>query len=289
MEKVETFLALSAFSGESGKASGESSCLPFVAWHSLGQPVSKQEMLEGVESKVRQQRFLRDARHAGDDGWGYMESLERQLLSLLGEMDARDQKLAAREKAVEELSRELEIKSQQLVTAETALQETQAQMTALQSLTDVIGKVTAEIDSLKKGYWCENLPEIVEFALDLTEKIVGDRLIRDPQILLGHIRGILEGIKVGESIDVHLSPVDYAALTELKSEPLQAILQRPEIRFVTDMRLSSGDVLMDTDKYRLDASLRTAIRNIRADVLESLIKSPVAEAQPETPEEDPAT
>lgn len=282
MENAETFSALSAFSGEREKVDVAVATLePFVAWH----PVARQQMLGHVESKVRQQRFLRDVRQDGEDGWAYLEGLERQLLSLLGEMDTRKQKLAQREKTLEDFNLELEAKLKKLSEDQAALLEAQTQMNAIQNLSTVVNEVASQIDSLKKGYWSENLPEIVDFSLDLTEKIVGDRLVKDPQILVGHIRAILDDIKTGEPIEVHLSPVDYTALIELKSESLQSILQRPEIRFVTDMRLASGDVLLDTDKYRLDASLRTAILNLREDILDNLKKSPVEELPIQNPEE----
>lgn len=276
-ENAQGFATLPQLSQMSTDSGVPGSVQPFVAWNTISRPVSKGDFLSGVEGRVRGRTFLKEAQASGASAWAHLESLERQLHAMLTELDGREAEISKRQKQADELQ-------QALATREQAIQEKEKQLERIESLACSINEAAGGIEALKKGYWTENLPEIVNFSLDLIEKIIGDRLINDPKIIVNHLKTVLEGIKASDAVYIYLNPDDHAALTGLENADIQNLLGRTEIRFVTDMRLGSGEVLIDADKYRLDAGLKTVLHNIREDLLESLAKAPQ-----ETPvTEDPA-
>lgn len=269
METKSQFANLPAFSGTSTSVTGAVAALPFVALDVFGKAVSEDQMLAGIESRVREHSFLGEIRGSDvQEKYARLVSLEQQLLTLLGDLERRQKQAEEQKSLLEKRAAELE--------AQKKSQEEQAQiLTQAEAQLKLLGEVAAQMEGLKKAYWTENFEEIVGFSLDLVEKIIGDRVLADPALLVKHLRAVLTEIKIAGSIHIHLNPLDYNILSERATGALKDLLERQEIRFVTDLRLKSGEVVIDTSQYRLDASLTTAIRNIRGDLLESLGKLPV--------------
>lgn len=177
-----------------------------------------------------------------------LAEIERQQAALdarMAELDRREEELARRQGEVESLEGSLS-----------------AQAGSLAALAD-------DFDEMKKARWADNADEIVGFAMELADKIVKERVESDPTLLVGHLRSVLGELRVEETVSVHMAPDDLVALQRAGASDIRALLEHPHITWLGDSKLKRGEIHVDTSQFRLDASVMTALKNMRDDLTDA--------------------
>lgn len=184
------------------------------------------------------------------------DGVERQRAEALAEIDSKEAVLNARMADLDRREEEL-ARLQETLVAKTA--QIEAEAVTLASL-------AGDFAEMKKNRWTEHADEIVGFALELADKIVKERVKSDPTLLVGHLRAVLEELRVEEAVTIYLAPDDLAAFQSSTATEVRALLEHPHITWLSDVRLKRGEIHVDTSQFRLDASVMTAMKNLREDL-----------------------
>lgn len=208
----------------------------FVAWENLGNaaPQSEKHQLTEEEEEVLSE----------------IEIKQQELEQRAQLLDAKEQELQKQINEFQQRVDEQEKKEQELA-----------------GLVNEVTKISAACEKIKKGFWVQNSQEIVEFSIALVEKLISKSIDTNPEVLANHIKMTLEDVKVDESILIHLAPQDLELLQNSKVGTVFTLLNSENIKWISDLRLARGEVYIDTSQYRLDASLKTAILNMKEDLL----------------------
>jgi flagellar biosynthesis/type III secretory pathway protein FliH len=164
------------------------------------------------------------------------------------ELEAREKALSAQEQQLS--AQQAELKTQQEASLAIAVQ--------LQGLVE-------SFEKSKKAFWEENSQEVVRFAFKLAETVVQKTLAEDPSILASQVRSVIEELKIAETIDVQVAASDMVRLQNCKDPKVAELLADSRLRWHADQKLAGGSVFIDTSQYRLDASVMTAMNNLRDD------------------------
>lgn len=185
------------------------------------------------------------------------DGVERQRAEALAEIEHKDAALNVRmadlDRREEEFARLKEDLDANTVRVE-------AEAAALATLAD-------DFAEMKKARWTDHADEIVAFALELADKIVKERVHSDPTLIVGHLRAVLEELRVEEAVAIYLAPDDLAAFQSSAAPEVRSLLEHPHITWLGDVRLKRGEIHVDTSQFRLDASVMTAMKNLREDMM----------------------
>jgi flagellar biosynthesis/type III secretory pathway protein FliH len=201
------------------------------------------------------------------------ETRDREMANLrvlAGELAVREaalksgsESLAEREKELRQALSDLEKQKSDWEETKRLIEEEKRDLDAEGRALDAIASKFAE---MKKGFCYANADEIVEFALQLVEKIVLDRVVRDPSVIVRHIKSVVEEMKIDEPVVIYMGPDDLEKLKNSGQSEVKSLMENPRVKWLGDTRLKSGDLHIDTNRYRLDASLTTALKNLRLDL-----------------------
>lgn len=137
-----------------------------------------------------------------------------------------------------------------------------------------MGKMLSEMTSAKAAMMEETRTEMIDLAFAVAERIVLEKITRNPEIIANAISGALHEVEAEGAVEIHLNPADLQAIRKLESAEATELLSRPQTQWRSNVELNNGDIWIDTSHYRLDASLIKALKTTHADVIkQSLIVS----------------
>lgn len=191
------------------------------------------------------------------------ERASREIAAIEAMHEQALQEIALKEAALSE-------RAQALDEAEEALAKEKGEIDAhaleIMIQAESLRSIAGDFEEMKKGWWRENADEVVDFALDLVDALVMDRSFVDAGLVVRHIRSVLDELKIAEPVLVRIAPDDLAALKRSGVADVRALLDDPHVTWTGDAALKRGEVYVDTSQFRLDASLATAIKNLRDDL-----------------------
>lgn len=240
LSTVQNFQTLSALSTPRPQAAHKAN--QFVPWSHFGAIMAESNSAAGAfhvavplsPEESKQQKLLQELEQKKASVLQEIQLKENEINGKIEELNQREDVILQKEK---ELNAELEF----------------------------VKSFSKDFTEIKKGYWAENAHEIVDFSLNLVEKLVMERIVEDPRILINHIKTVLEEMKIDEPILIHLSPDDLDSLQHSATAAIKELIEDPKIKWLGDLRLARGEINIDTSQYRLDASILTAIGNLRED------------------------
>lgn len=108
--------------------------------------------------------------------------------------------------------------------------------------------------------------ELVLLAAAIASQLVQQEVATDQNILAGLVKSAVQMLQSSaRRVDVHLCPQD----AELMDDCLQSHNEEQSWHLVSDPSLQSGDVLVKADNTFVDATLRTRLNQIIADMLKA--------------------
>lgn len=168
----------------------------------------------------------------------------------------REESLTTKEKDLSSKVNELEAKIKQVEDKEKELEvQWQAATNLLSSLTQA-----------QNAMWNANLPDMIQFTLSLVENLLAEKIKEDPSLLVTQIKAALEEVKTSAKIKIHMNPEDLQFIQSSNKQSLRDIFADGRIGWEGDPHLQRGGVFIDTDQFRLDASIMTLLKNVKTDV-----------------------
>ncbi|MBF0104152.1 MAG: hypothetical protein HQM16_02385 [Deltaproteobacteria bacterium] len=172
--------------------------------------------------------------------------------------------IRAKEKKINELKGEIQ-RQQEIVAAK--LKETEDTTARLSEQAECIGKIMEEFEKIKKSHWESNADELATFALALAEKMVLTAIKADPVLLTKQICLALESVRTTAPVEIRIAQEDLASIKASQDDNVKRLMENSRIKWIGDSRLAQGEIFLDTDQYRLDASMITVINNMKEHIL----------------------
>lgn len=171
-------------------------------------------------------------------------------------LEAYEKKLASVQEDIEKERQGLEEERQEIV---------QKQNEVVQQI-ELFKKVIGHVEDIKKGSWANHRSELVDFALALSERVILKEIKEDPACLLGQLSSAIEQAQSEDTVIVHMCPDQLALLKESDHSEIKKLLSSTKVRWNGNLKLEPGQIYVDAEQYRLDASVMIALKNIREDL-----------------------
>lgn len=128
-----------------------------------------------------------------------------------------------------------------------------------------------ELVQLKRNVMAQMEPEVVRLALEIAQKIVGQELQTNKEMIVGIVRGGLSTLKERDEITIRVNPQEYDAIKAHQTEFESMIegLQRFDV--LSDGAIEPGSCAIETNMGNVDARISTQFEAIRL-ALEDMIK-----------------
>ncbi|HHY16937.1 MAG TPA: hypothetical protein GX524_02570 [Firmicutes bacterium] len=133
----------------------------------------------------------------------------------------------------------------------------------LQETRAIVNQAQETLESSKKAfetYVKESEPKLLALVLDIAEKIVGESLSYDPELILSMLRNGIEVIGDERQFSLRVNP-QLVALLEGGKDKLQGQYGNRPIEIIGDQSVSTG-VIVETPAGQVDATLDAQIKNI---------------------------
>ena len=112
-------------------------------------------------------------------------------------------------------------------------------------------------------------PQVARLAVKIAEKIVGEELKTNPEIVMGIVRKAMEMMNDREEVSVRVNPEDVAFVREHQASLEKMIEGLKKFEVVPDAALDPGSVVVETNLGNIDARLSTQLAAIKAGIEET--------------------
>lgn len=114
----------------------------------------------------------------------------------------------------------------------------------------------------RDDYIARNEPALLQLAVRIAEKLIGEELSASPEKIVTVVREALCSVARAKSVVLQLHPADAAVLEEHMSVLRGAAGPKREIEIVSNASLARGDCVIESDIGIIDARLETQLRNM---------------------------
>ncbi|MEW5723191.1 MAG: FliH/SctL family protein [Thermodesulfobacteriota bacterium] len=127
-----------------------------------------------------------------------------------------------------------------------------------------------KVEDLYQDLWRVNEAALVKLALQVAERIVLQEVQTRPETVGAAFKAALDQLHDQHQVLFRLHPDDLAALEHLREDIRRKATGLLKINFEPEENLSRGDLVMECEAGRLDATLRRRIENVVSAVDEAL-------------------
>lgn len=118
------------------------------------------------------------------------------------------------------------------------------------------------IEDLYTDLWAANEGGLVKLATVIAERVIYKEITTSPEIIADLFKVVIDHLQGQHEAVFRLHPEDLAQLESVRAELRDQIKGLVKISFEADAALSRGDLIMETDAGRLDATLKHRIKTI---------------------------
>jgi len=105
----------------------------------------------------------------------------------------------------------------------------------------------------------ENQEKLIELAVQVAEKIIGDELAARPDLVLGTLDTALTRVTDLESVTIRVNPEDMPLVQAKEEQYRDMLAQVKKLDFVTSPKIQRGGVFIETSSGMVDATIRTQL------------------------------
>lgn len=127
----------------------------------------------------------------------------------------------------------------------------------------------------------ENQEKLIELALNVAEKIVGDEIITGPDLVLKTLEAALTKVTDLESVSIRVNTVDLPQLQAQEERYRDMLSQVKKLEFIGSAKIARGGVFIETNSGTVDATIKTQL-SVLAEVLRNVHKEIEVVDQTET-------
>lgn len=122
------------------------------------------------------------------------------------------------------------------------------------------------VQAIKQRQWLMQSvePELARLSTKVAEKIVGEELKCNPEVISGIIKSALTGLGDREEISVRVNPVDYEVARNNKPIFERMVEGLKKFEIVSDASIDEGGCVIETNLGNMDARLSTQIAVLSA-------------------------
>ena len=128
----------------------------------------------------------------------------------------------------------------------------------------------AMVENLYQELWTVNEATMVKLAMKIAERVLFQEVATSPEIVSATFKAALDHLHEQHRVTFRVHPEDLSQLEILRIELRDTIKGLVKITFDPDPNLARGDLIMETDAGRLDATLRRRIASVTGTVDEVL-------------------
>jgi flagellar assembly protein FliH len=114
----------------------------------------------------------------------------------------------------------------------------------------------SQVDQLYENLWAANEPVMVELALTVARSVIMDEINTSDQALRGAFRAALDQLQEQHQAAFRVNPDDLEQLAHIRDQLKDQLSGMTKITLEPDANLSRGDLVMETDSGRLNATLK---------------------------------
>src|SRR3569623_1632382 len=132
-----------------------------------------------------------------------------------------------------------------------------------QESTENLAQAIAELKKLGGRLGAEIGSTALEIGCLLARQIIDAELKTDPEVRVAMIKAAIRRLGESTKVTVRLAPVDRDTVASLAGEGELLGLPLASIELVTDMNLSPGDAIVESDTGMVDGRLGTRLEELR--------------------------
>ena len=120
------------------------------------------------------------------------------------------------------------------------------------------------VESLYQDLWSVNEAGLVKLALKVAERVLHHEAATSPELIIEAFKASLDHLHEQHQAVFRVNPEDLAFLESVESEVRDRINRLVKITFQPDPSLVRGDLVMETEAGRLDATLKQRLDAVTA-------------------------
>ena len=145
-------------------------------------------------------------------------------------------------------------------------------------------KIIGKIGGVYRELWKEKAPMMTALAVDAAEAIVNKEVENGKGLAAGALSACVGYLQKSHEVVFRVRPEDLAEVEAARSALRDQLDGLVNIEFKADDSLGSGDLIMESDAGRLDATMRARRERVMAVLREALDQGLVEELPPEDQE-----
>jgi len=126
------------------------------------------------------------------------------------------------------------------------------------------------IENLYQDLWSANEAALVKLAIHVAERVIYHELATSPELIKEAFKAALDHLQEQHQAVFRVNPEDLDYLESVRSELRDRVKGLVKISFEADPNLDRGDLVMETEAGRLDATLKQRLASVTAPVDEIL-------------------
>lgn len=130
--------------------------------------------------------------------------------------------------------------------------------------------ILEEAPALKRRVIAEAEPFLLELAIEIARKVIGDHLAADKESIISFIRNALSRTQEYKTVTVAVSPDVYSYVQENRAKLLEVLDSQVEMTIIPDDSITDGGVVIRTTMGSVDARVDTQLEEIKKALLSAL-------------------
>ena len=130
----------------------------------------------------------------------------------------------------------------------------------------------SQVQGLYEELWNINEPAMVQLVLSIAEKVIFREVQTSPEVIKNVFKAALDNLQEQHQAVFRVNPQDLGMLEELQKEIRDHVKGLLKITLESDDNLSRGDLIMETESGRLDATMKTRLQAVVNSVEDVLVE-----------------
>lgn len=131
-------------------------------------------------------------------------------------------------------------------------------------------KIFEKIQNLYQHLWQTNEPAVVQLAMSVAERVVFHELSTSPDLIKSAFQSAVDHLQEQHEAAFRVHPDDLECIQTCRDDLKDRLKALVKVTIVPDPTLKRGDIIMETEAGRLDATVKRRIESVRAAVEQAL-------------------
>jgi flagellar assembly protein FliH len=122
--------------------------------------------------------------------------------------------------------------------------------------------ILQELSAFRENYPHQLEPEVVRMVLNVSKKIIKDKLETDKEIVVRTVQAAFQELTDKEYIKVRVNAEDYQRLNEYKPQLLELFHEINKFDLVVDEAVDRGGCIIETNEGAIDATIKNQMKKL---------------------------